>query len=158
MEENFYQYQRRRLLILLVWGVGNVLGGIGSLLSKNKFWRQFWLQAFSWGAIDALLAVGALRSQTKKLETYPASASDQKVLPASVQKDIKSYHRILLINTFLDVGYLISGEFLRRWGKQNGRADRQGIGVGFIVQGLFLFIYDLLLTLETNRNWLSKIK
>ncbi len=154
MQDNFYQYQRKRTLILLAWGLGNVLGGVGGLLTKNKFWRQFWLQALSWGAIDAGLAGFGLFSQAKKLENYSPTQAQE----AIVRKDINSFHKILFINIFLDVGYVLSGLAIRRWGKSSGRDDRQGIGVGFIVQGLFLFVYDLYLDAEVNKNWRNKEK
>jgi hypothetical protein len=156
MDENFYQYQRKRLLILLGWGLANTLVGLGGLFTKNKFWRQFWLQCLSWGAVDALIAGFGLRMQTEKLKDYPPSAPEQ-TLPESVKKDITSYHKVLFVNVFLDLVYILSGEIIRRKNKTSKRPDRQGIGLGFIVQGLFLFIYDLLLDLEIRRNWLKKV-
>lgn len=156
MEDNFYQYQRQRLLILLGWGLVNVSGGVGALV-KNKFWRQFWLQCFSWGAIDALIAFFGRGSAARKLARYPALAQNPN-LPAPVKKEIRNFHRILLINTFLDVGYVLSGEIIRRKGRSAGKAEREGMGVGFMVQGLFLFVFDALLTLEMRRRWLEKAR
>lgn len=155
MEENFYSYQRTRLLILFGWGLASVLSGVG-VLNRHKFWRQFWLQNLSWGAIDALLAASALRSGSRKLKEYPENSGSN--LPATIKKDIRSYHKILVINLFLDIAYLISGEMIRRKGNESRREDWQGIGVGFLVQGLFLFVYDLILVLELSLRWLGKAK
>jgi len=153
-ESNFYQYQQKRTFILLAWGLGStLLGLVGSLVSRSKLGRQFWLQAVAWGGIDAAIAGFGLKGQAQKIEL---AAKDQ-IEPATLAKDVSSYHRILLINVFLDVGYVLSGEALRRWAKAARREDRQGIGAGFIVQGLFLFGYDLFLTLEVGQGWLKRI-
>jgi hypothetical protein len=155
MDENFYQYQRKRLFILLGWGLVSTLVGAGGLFTQNKSWRQFWLQCLGWGATDALIAGFGLRMQTEKLKNYPTSSSEQ-TLPETVKKDIRNYHKILFVNVFLDLGYILNGEVIRRKSKTSKRPDRQGMGLGFIVQGLFLFIYDLLLDLEIRRKWLKK--
>lgn len=154
MEDNFYHYQQKRTQILLGWGLGSAVTGLAVLLSKDKFWRQLWLQNFSWGGIDALIAWFGLRAQAKKLQQYTGKMPP--VLPAEVKKDIKNFHRILLINTFLDVGYVGTGLVVWRNGQREKRPDRQGIGIGSIVQGLFLFVYDLALTLEVARRWLKR--
>ncbi len=156
MGDNFYRYQQKRTTILLGWGVGNVLVGLaGSVFGARGFWRQFWLQAFSWGGIDAVLAGLGLRAQNRKLQEGAKAGPDN---AAKVKKDITGYHNILLLNVFLDLGYIVSGEAIRRRGKRANRPDRQGIGLGFQVQGLFLFIYDLALTLEVRKNWLNSTK
>ncbi|NWJ97653.1 MAG: hypothetical protein HXX20_17840 [Chloroflexi bacterium] len=150
--ENFYQYQRKRLFILLGWGLGSTLAGLGALFTKKKSWRHFWLQCLSWGAIDALIALFGLRMQTEKLKDYTPSAPNAP-LPETVKQDITRYHQVLFVNVFLDFGYILSGEIIRHKGKTS---ERRGMGYGFIVQGLFLFIYDLLLDLEIRRRWLKR--
>jgi hypothetical protein len=157
--KNFYLYQRKRTLILVIWGIANSLIGIGGVVrAKNKLWWHFWLQAFCWGIIDALIGLVGIRSQTKKLNSEDESlvSSEEKPSSPTLVKDIQNYHRILLINVFLDIGYIIGGELIRRWGVKTARLDRQGIGGGFQFQGLYLFFYDLTLTLEVKRSWLSK--
>ena len=147
-QENFYEYQARRTRILLVWGLGSTaIGLIGRLVSQQKGARQFWLQNFAWGAIDAAIAIFGLRSVNKKL-------AEAKPNPQKVSKDIRAFHRILFINTFLDIGYVFSGVGITRSGLIN-KEMRGGIGAGFIVQGLYLFIYDFLLARETKSRWLK---
>ncbi len=145
MPDNFYSYQHKRLAILLGWGTANTVGGIAGTVASwgNKFWRQFWLQTLSWGAIDALIALAGRRSASKKLDGTQLTVS----------KDIKSFRRILLVNVFLDVGYVLSGEYFRRRGRKSGKPEPQGMGAGFQVQGLYLFFYDLFLFLEVTRRW-----
>ncbi len=148
MDENFYQYQRSRMLIILSWGLASTVSGVGALLTKKPFWKNFWLQCLGWGAIDALIAIFGRRGPAVKL----ARLQSNSLKPGELQKDITSFRRILLINVFLDVGYIAAGWRLRGM----KREDRQGMGLGFIVQGLFLFIFDLALTLEVGGKWLKK--
>ncbi len=162
MAKNFYRYQRNRTQILIFWGAANTLiGMVGAVGSKNKFWRQFWLQAFAWGAIDAIIGLVGNRSQTRRLEaeatnTATRANADEEPLSSAVVKDIRNFYRVLLINVFLDVGYVLSGEFIRRWAVKNKRPDRRGIGVGFQFQGLYLFLYDFTLAVEVKQRWISK--
>jgi hypothetical protein len=159
--KEFYRYQRKRTQILLIWGVANTVTGLAAgIRAKNKFWRQFWFQAFGWGAIDALIALAGIRSQAKKLgaeDKASAQSSDEKPLSSAVVKDIRNFYLILLVNVFLDMGYILSGEFIRRWGVRTERPDRQGIGRGFQFQGLYLFLYDLMLAMEVKQRWISKL-
>jgi len=146
MKPNFYQYQRDRTRILLIWGLANVGGGaVGSWLNQLKFWKQFWGQALGWGAIDALIAVFGLRGVSKKLLKPPSQQA--------VAKDIRFFHRLLFINAFLDVGYIVGGLIIRQRGSFD-REVRAGIGAGFVVQGFFLLVYDALLAREVKRRWL----
>jgi hypothetical protein len=153
MKENFYRYQTNRVLILLVWGLANTAAGlVGAILSGVKFWRHFWLQAFAWGAIDAGIALLGIRSQRRK-----EAAGGEAITPA-VARDIRNFHRVLLLNVFLDTGYVISGVFIRRYGVKKKSQTLGGIGAGFQFQGLYLFFFDLLLDLDLRRQWLNRLQ
>ncbi|GCE16594.1 DUF6992 family protein [Dictyobacter kobayashii] len=145
--ENFYQYQRRRLGILCSWGMGSVI--LGSILSwvGHPFWKQFGLQALIWGAIDGALAIFGIRSARRKelrLIQGELSVTDER-------KEVRSFYRILAINAGLDVLYVLSGMWvLARFSAQ---PERQGLGLGILIQGLWLFCYDGFLCREVKRRW-----
>jgi hypothetical protein len=114
---------------------------------RNPFWRQFGLQALVWGAIDAMLAAFGLRSADKKQERHALgelSFHDE-------AREARSFYRILLINTGLDVLYVVGGAWLMQ--RFKARADRRGMGLGIIVQGLWLFLFDGLVSQEVRGKW-----
>jgi len=130
VQENFYGYQQRRLSLLLNWGFLSMIAGLVVQFNSKPFWKQFGLQALLWGAIDAALAVFGLRSASQKENRYTLgkpSFHDE-------AKDARVFYRILLINTGLDVLYVASGTWLMQRFKEH--ADRRGMGLGILVQGL----------------------
>lgn len=148
MSENFYRYQQRRLSLLLGWGSISMIVGLVVQFNSKPFWKQFGLQALLWGAIDAALAVFGLRSANKKQGRYALGElnfHDEK-------KEARGFYRILLINTGLDVFYVVGGAWLMQRFKD--RADRRGMGLGILVQGLWLFLFDGLVLQEVRRRWL----
>jgi hypothetical protein len=80
-------------------------------------------QAIGWGLIDALIALVAGRSSAKSFSG-------------------KTLRRVLLINAGLDVLYMLGGFIFAR---TKGAADEKlrGQGWGIVLQGLFLFKFDL---------------
>lgn len=149
MQDNFYGYQQRRLSILLGWGVASAaLGGIMQLFAQD-FWKQFGLQALAWGAIDAALALVGIRSARNKERRY-----EQKELgSADEKKEARTIRRVLLINAGLDALYILSGSWVI-WRFQM-HTDRQGMGVGILLQGAWLLVFDALLARDVKKRWLS---
>ena len=99
------------------WAVGSVV--IGGLLSADPRTRGFGRQTAAWGAVDGAIAlVGALRSAAGR--TTGAGR----------------LRRVLLVNAWLDVGYLAAGAWLTR------RTRWRGDGVAVLVQGAFLLWLD----------------
>ena len=150
MEENFFSYQQRRIWILLVWGLASILSGLTLRRSRSPFWKQFGLQAATWGAIDAALAVFGLYTANKKEEQFALGELSNE----DARKEVQGFFRILFINTFLDIGYVASGIWMMRRFKD--RADRRGVGTGILVQGVWLFLFDGLVSQEVRLRWLRK--
>lgn len=148
MDKSFYEYQHDRFGILLNWGILNTIAGLIVSRSKREEVKHVGLQAAAWGIINAAIASfgrrGARAAQTR-LESGEIGTPEQ-------EKAAHSFKRILLINAFLDVGYVTGGSILASKAK---RADRKGMGVGIIVQGLFLLVYDGLLAYEVGSKWLD---
>ena len=147
MQGNFYGYQHQRFLLLLAWGLLSVITGFALQLNPKTFWKQFGLQALLWGAIDAALAVFGLTGANKKEERYALGELDS----TDEQKDARSFYRILLINTGLDVGYITLGAWLLL--RFKARPDRRGMGLGILIQGLWLFLFDGLISREVRTDW-----
>lgn len=148
-EDSFFAYQRRRLAILKYWGLGSVLLGLPTALLSDPLPRQFGLQAATWGAIDAGLAVFGRWQARRKAQQY----AQGDIPDAQVQREIRTFRTILLVNAALDVGYIAGGLWLLRTASAEQRRTRQGMGSGIMVQGAFLLLYDALLAREVQRDW-----
>ena len=147
MQGNFYGYQHKRFLLLLGWGLLSVIAGFALQLNPKPFWKQFGIQALLWGAIDAALALFGIIGADKKGKRYVFG----ELGPTDEQKEARSFYRILLINTGLDVGYVALGAWLMQRFKT--RADRRGMGLGILIQGLWLFLFDGLVSQEVRSDW-----
>lgn len=147
MHDTFYVYQRRGLRPLLIWGIGSSMAGALLALLPSRFWRQFGLQAAGWGIIDVLLAIAGRRQALVRAEELASQARDE----AAAQRDAEQLRRVLLLNAGLDVLYIASGAWTaRRYAAEPGR---RGLGLGIVVQGLFLLIYDLLFARAIGKKY-----
>ena len=117
----FTQTIARRLLL---WGAISTIGGVLLHFTRQPFWIGVGQQAIGWGAIDALIALFAGRASAKSFSG-------------------RTLRRILLFNAGLDVLYMLGGLILAR---TRGATDdkRRGQGRGIVLQGLFLFKFDLI--------------
>jgi hypothetical protein len=52
MQEIIYDYQQRRLSLLLCSGFASVLAGLGFLVISRVFWKHFGLHMILWDAIN----------------------------------------------------------------------------------------------------------
>jgi hypothetical protein len=109
---------------LLLWGALSTLAGVLLQFSRKPFWIGVGQQAIGWGVIDALIALIAGRATSK---------------PFSSQ----TLRRVLLFNAALDVLYMLGGFIFAR---TKGATDEKlrGHGWGIVLQGLFLFKFDLI--------------
>ena len=106
---------------LLGWAVINMIAGVFYLFTSSELIKGVLLQAFFWGLIDGIIGlVALLRKKAFSLEKVK---------------------KIFLVNVYLDVVYIIIGILLILFGT-NGFIIGNGYGVS--VQGLFLFIVDVI--------------
>jgi hypothetical protein len=139
-DATFFQFQERASRVLIGWGLGSVTLGLPALWSRNPLLRHAGIQSIAWGAIDAALGLFGRHSARKNIRRGATDATRQ----------ARGFRLIVLINTVLDLGYIAGG-----WGlvwRARGRGDRAGTGLGIMAQGLFLLIFDGVLTWLTG--WL----
>ena len=55
------------------------------------------------------------------------------------------------MNAGLDIGYVALGLWLMQHFK--ARPDRRGMGLGILIQGLWLFLFDGLVSQEVRSRW-----
>jgi hypothetical protein len=133
-DQTFFKWQERVLGGLMVWGAANVVIGAGGSRVRDDVPRQFAWQALTWGAIDLVLALLGRRG---------ARTRGQTATPATTQRAVARFRRVLAINAGLDVAYILGGSVLAATARHDRR--RKGVGLGILVQGIFLAVYDALL-------------
>lgn len=144
----FFDYQQRTLDILKYWGLSSVAVGALCTLVPDKRVRHFGYQAATWGAIDAKLAIFGQYQASQKATRFARGELDAAV----VAREIERLRTILLVNAGLDVGYIATAVWLLATAGE--RHERQGMGAGILVQGLFLLVYDLAFAADIGR-WLT---
>jgi hypothetical protein len=141
---DIYQVQRAISQRLLVWSSVSILIGLWlTFTHRHPNRRGFGQQAVSWGAIDAAIAVGGKIASDRR-------ATDPNALDGSVQqKEAQKLRRLLWFNAALDVLYVLGGLALAHRQDPDRRGWR-GHGWGIVVQGFFLFWFDLYHALELS--------
>jgi hypothetical protein len=147
MMSNIYQVQRAISQRLLIWSSTSILIGLWlTLIHRHPNRRGFGQQAVAWGAIDAAIAIGGKIASDRR-------AADPNALDGLVQqKEAQKLRRLLWFNAALDVLYVLGGLALARRQDPDRRGWR-GHGWGIVVQGFFLFWFDLYHALELS-GWL----
>ena len=128
---------QRLMLSLGTWAGANITAGtIGWATAQQPELKAFHQMNVMWNAVNLGLAIpGYLRARnTKAVQTLSQTLSEQ-----------QKTERIFLFNTGLDVAYITAGFLLRSMALNNQAKTDQlnGFGKGLILQGSFLFAFDL---------------
>lgn len=126
---SIFEFQRKLSRRLLIWSGLSAAASLPLILDTWKPYRDMGGQFLAWGAIDAIIAIAGQRASDKK----QAEGADP-------QQEAKKLRRLLWINTGLDVFYVAGGIHLL----QREKGKWRGHGAGIIVQGAFLFFFDLI--------------
>jgi hypothetical protein len=134
---NIWEFSALLTRRLRVWaGFSMALGALWAR-RESGFRQGMGMQFAGWGLINALIAFFG-GSSTRRRRQLPDSADPQ------VQRaEAERLRRLLWINTGLDIFYVLGGWLLAR---TRGAEDARwrGHGWGIIVQGGFLFFFDLI--------------
>jgi hypothetical protein len=130
-------HQRKAMLTLGGWAVVNIATGLSLRGSAEGSTRHFHEMNALWNVVNLGIAgfgyYAAVRENPGALDAF-----------ASMQEHYK-FEKILLFNAGLDVGYMMAGLYLTERARRPGvRADQlKGFGQSIMVQGGFLFVFDL---------------
>ena len=113
---------------LLVWSILSVLSGLWVWFATNDFGRGFGIQCVAWGCVDAAIAFFGARSAARRKST------------ADPKREAQNIRKILWLNFGLDILYILGGLLLIQ---KYPALFWQGAGWGIILQGGFLFFFDL---------------
>lgn len=151
INQEHLHFKQNGMTVLGGWALTN-LAISGTMMTQTKgvnyrfhemnvFWNVINLGIAGFGFYDAMNG----QNPTNLIQTL------------SSQQD---FGKILLFNAGLDVGYVMSGFFLRERSKNVSkfRNRLKGYGNSIIIQGSFLFVFDLVLySMNENRiaQWLE---
>jgi hypothetical protein len=135
--EERLQTDQRLMLGLGSWAVTNfIVSGIGWATTPDGEAHSFHQMNVIWNTINLGLAIPGYIKATNEIP------SDN--LAETIRAQRKT-EQIFLVNTCLDVAYVSSGFLLRSLAEMNPlkRDQYNGFGDGMIMQGGFLFLFDL---------------
>ncbi len=118
---------------LAAWAAASLGTGVLLVFVGAPFWRAVGVQFLVWGAIDGAIAGAGWRDRRRLARS--GVDRDQ----ADSERHRRRLRRLLLVNVGLDVLYLAIGTALLGF---DAGPVRAGHGVGVIVQGGFLFVFD----------------
>ena len=134
---DIWKFQKHLTAMLLGWAVVNILSGLGLMGGRDPVRKGVGEQFAGWGLVNAMIALVGWMSATKR-QRSPGSTT-----PATQTAERRKITRLLYVNTGLDVFYVVGGA-LTAGGR--GATDKRwrGRGLGIMVQGGFLFFFDLI--------------
>jgi hypothetical protein len=153
--ETFYdqslENNKNGMIVLGSWAVGNlVAGGIGwsQTSGKTKYFHQM---NFFWNTVNLGLA---------SFGYFNAINTDiQSLTGTEMLAKHKRFETVLLVNAGLDIGYMGLGYYLNR---RSTNADKNkdllgGYGNSLMLQGAFLFLFDLALYAVQRNHRISSL-
>ncbi len=121
------QYQMLVIRRLLQWSLISL--GMGSLMIfGTRFWRDLGKQFIGWALVNLGIVYFGIRMNQEQQASLPD--------PDAQHNEGQKLRRLLEINTLIDVLYMAGGRQMMRRGSR-------GTGLGILIQGGFLFLFDL---------------
>ncbi len=152
MSKQMHGFQQERndinqtaMLVLGSWAVVNILaGGYGNFNAKGeaKYFNQF---NAMWNVVNLGIATFGY---------FNAVNSDPSLMTnLEILKDYSSLQSFLLLNTGLDVAYIMTSFYLKERSKNSSGSDRlKGYGNSLLIQGGFLLAFDVALYFIHQNN------
>lgn len=140
-----YNMRRERvtgaaMTVLASWSAVNLVAGtIDSFAAADPQRAAFAGMNAGWNVVNAALAVPSLIGARGRMEQASTMGMTESLLAQNRIEDT------LLFNAGIDVGYVAAGLYLTERARRGGpQADRlAGFGRSLVVQGGFLFAFDL---------------
>lgn len=129
MQNPIWKFEADLTNRLLIWSILSLLSGLYIWFATNEFGRGFGIQLVAWGAVDAVIAIVGVRSAARRKST------------ADPKNEALFIRKVLWINFGLDVLYILGGFWLIQ---AYSESFWQGTGWGIVLQGAFLFLFDLI--------------
>lgn len=130
--------------------MANIAGGVaGATLSEDPTAAGFWEMNALWNTVNLTLAGTTLVAERRR--TDPSGTTDL-TLPA-YRAESHRLEKILLFNAGLDLGYMALGGWMWDRGRRGAGLPNSGVGPerlagwgqALVLQGGFLFLFDVVL-------------
>lgn len=135
---------QNHLYVLGSWAAANIIQG--SISASNTSGSTHYLHQMNayWNTVNLAIAglgIWALRLQQKQTAT-----------PEQLIRDQKNVEKLLLLNTGLDVSYIITGLYMKERGLRLANDRNTGYGNSLVIQGSFLLVLDLVQYFTHQKN------
>jgi len=124
------------MLILGGWALTNMGTGTYGMLTTDGNTRHFHEMNLMWNSVNLGIAAFGYIS---------ARNSSTDLTLAETINEIHKMEKILLFNAGLDIGYMAAGAYLWERGLRKDNSRLEGYGQSMILQGAFLFVFDVIL-------------
>ncbi len=137
-----WEYNRLVTRRLIQWAlISKVLGLL--MLTKRGFWSGVGWQFIGWAGLNFGIAYFGFNAAQARLEKLGPARN----LPNVRAKEARGLRRLLWLNFFLDILYMLGGLLLFRRKQSSPRL--RGTGLGILLQGGFLFVFDYYHAIKT---------
>jgi hypothetical protein len=129
------------MTVLAGWSAVNLVAGtVFGFTADDPTVAAFHQMNAGWNIVNAALAVPGLVGAQRDLARVPSGRT-----VSEIRTEQNRLEDILLFNAGIDVGYMMAGAYLiersRRGGSDAAMLD--GFGRSLLLQGGFLFVFDL---------------
>jgi hypothetical protein len=140
------QIQSNGMILLGSWALGNIVLGTYGVTQTSGSVLAFHQMNIGWNLVNLAIAGWGYYSAVN-------SGAELSLLQSFAEQS--HIEKILLFNAGLDIGYMMAGVFLLERSKRGGpQSDRwKGFGNSILLQGGFLFAFDLIMVGVHQKNW-----
>lgn len=126
------------MYVLGTWAIANFslsLPSMSALREENSTLYYFHEANFAWNTVNLAIAGGSLL-----FDVFRSPKSTDFLAAKQLNERTR---KALLVNSFLDVGYIGLGAWIWNNGSRNDDARIEGYGQALVAQGAFLLAFDL---------------
>lgn len=143
--------QKTGMIVLGSWAVSNF--AVSGYYMTRREDRQFYFHQMNvfWNVVNLAIA---------GIGYYGAVGSPLDLALMETALEYRKFSRILAINAALDIGYVMAGFYLKNRGEKSDQHRERLIGYGnsLILQGSFLFSFDVVLALVNRAALMQYIQ
>jgi len=130
--------QQSGMLTLGAWAAGNMFFSGAAMMNTTGSTYRFHQMNVFWNVVNFGIAAGGY---------FGLPSPNEVPSLTTTMNEYHNFNKILLLNAGLDVAYMVGGFYLKEKAKnsENRKALFKGYGNSVILQGAFLFVFDLTL-------------
>ena len=135
---------QNHLYVLGSWAAANIVQGAISATNTTGSTRYLHQMNAYWNTVN--LAIAGLGIWALKMQLR------QQITPADLLQEQKTVEKLLLLNSGLDVAYIMTGLYMKEKGLRLQNDRNIGFGNSLVIQGSFLLVLDLVQYFAHQKN------